>query len=347
MNKASSGFYFIRKSPLLRALCLLLCVAAFAVVSIILGAHSKQPPEIYSVTPPVGMPGDVVTISGANFGSGRDSSSVNFGGCSLTSSAYLSWSDTEIKAVLPANVQEGLVVISTKHGKSKPAFFANASTAPVAAPKNPVSILPAVTRISPDRPAPGTLITISGKNFGNSREKSAVFFSVSREQSGSEEAGLKQEAAGDLNFIPANEDDFDYVSWSDTEISLYVPDGAASGPMYVETPRGSSAKQKITVSKNAGIKNYLSPKTYVVQIAADVEDSSADKDSTIILRCPRPAVSSAQPSVRLIECSPEPIISDFQHTVIHQIIGGKNSGGGAKKRFIQNFAVTVYEPRTS
>ena len=154
-----------------------------------------------------------------------------------------------------------------------------------------------------------------------------------------------QEDFNELEFICADENDFDYQYWSDSEIRVYVPDGASDGVVFVQTSRGKSAQRTVAVDNKSGTKSFISPKTYVIQIAADIEDNSSDRDSTIILRVPRPFESAAQPSATLIESSPEPIIPDFQHTVIHQAQGGKYAAG--KRRFTQNFAVTVYETRTN
>ena len=87
-----------------------------------------------SLTPSVGSPGDIVVITGKNFGDIRDMSYVEFAGSKLTSSAYISWSDDCIKLVLPANVQDGLVVVGTKDMRSKPALFANEIEIPVPVP---------------------------------------------------------------------------------------------------------------------------------------------------------------------------------------------------------------------
>lgn len=342
MDSTSAINYFFRKSPVIRTLCWIFLAFLFALGSLLLGLHVNQKPVIYSVNPPVGSPGDLIIITGKGFGNTRETNYVEFGGSKLTSSSYISWSDSEIKVVLPANVKDGLVVVETKSNRSKPAFFANATAAPVAVTQNPQATVPIITSLSPEKISVGTLISIYGVNFGNSRDSSKVFFSINREKPANDES-LAAKTAEDLSFTEANEDDFDYEYWSDSEIRLYVPDGAVSGDIFVSTSKGQSPMRHIDINKKAGTKSFISPKTYVIQVAVDIDDTAGDKDSQIILRCPRPFTSPAQPVVVDSECSPEPIIYDFQHTIIHQTSGARSSG---KSKFKQNFAVTTYDTRT-
>ncbi len=66
--------------------------------------------EATTVTPTSAAPGEVVTISGASFGS---SGSVDFGG---TRADVASWSDTEITAVVPAGACYGKVSVTNPGG---------------------------------------------------------------------------------------------------------------------------------------------------------------------------------------------------------------------------------------
>lgn len=342
MDSSSIINYFFRKSPVIRTLCWIALALIFALGSLLFGLHVNQKPVIYSINPPVGSPGDLIIISGKGFGNVRETNYVEFGGSKLTSSSYISWTDSEIKVVLPANVKDGLVVVETKNNRSKPAFFANATAAPIAVTQNPQTTAPIITSVSPEKISVGTLVTIYGVNFGNSKDNSKVFFSVNREKPINDE-NLASKTQEDLAFTEANEDDFDYEYWSDNEIRLYVPDGAVSGDIFVSTNKGKSPMRHVDINKKTGTKSFISPKTYVIQVAVDIDDTAGDKDSQIILRCPRPFTSPSQPVVVVSECTPEPIIYDFQHTIIHQTSGARGSG---KNKFKQNFAVTSYDTRT-
>lgn len=90
-------------------------------------------PVITEIYPTVGKPGDIVNISGKRFGKVRESNYVEFNGNRLTSSSYIAWNDTQIKVILPPNIQDGLVFVGTNNTRSNPAFFANEKTIPLIA----------------------------------------------------------------------------------------------------------------------------------------------------------------------------------------------------------------------
>ena len=73
----------------------------------------------------------MVVLDGMYFGDSRVSNFVQIGTERLTSSSYISWTDTQIKLMLPANVQNGLVSVQVAGKKSNPVMFANKTTIPV------------------------------------------------------------------------------------------------------------------------------------------------------------------------------------------------------------------------
>lgn len=347
MNSSSAFNYFFRKSPLLRTLLWILFAALFTFISLFISKKLKSLPEIKELTPPVGSPGDIVIINGHGFGNSKDSGCVDFGGNNLTASSYILWSDEQIKIVLPPDFQDGLVTVKTKNGRSNPAFFANANAAPVAVMPDKSSILPVITSFSPESPVIGGEFIIYGTNFGTIRDKSQVFFSIQRgenrlQRNENDKSGM--ESKENLRFIPCNEDDFDYEYWSDNEIRVRIPDGAVAGEAYVQTAKGKSPEVFVKVSGKAGVKAFISPKTYLIQTAVDIDDASTDKDSSIILRCPYPYVTAAQPLVQLTNSKYEPVIENYQHSTIYQV--RKDNVKEEKKRFSEDFMIYVYETRT-
>lgn len=347
MNSSSTFNYFFRKSPLLRTLLWILFAALFTFISLFISKKLKSLPEIKELTPPVGSPGDIVIINGHGFGNSKDSSCVDFGGNNLTASSYILWSDEQIKIVLPPDFQDGLVTVKTKNGRSNPAFFANANAAPVAVMPDKSSILPVITSFSPESPVIGGEFIIYGTNFGTIRDKSQVFFSIQRgenrlQRNENDNSGIEKKE--NLRFIPCNEDDFDYEYWSDNEIRVRIPDGAVAGEAYVQTAKGKSPEIFVKVSGKVGVKAFISPKTYLIQTAVDIDDASTDKDSSIILRCPYPYVTAAQPLVQLTNSKYEPVIENYQHSTIYQV--RKDNVKEEKKRFSEDFMIYVYETRT-
>ena len=349
MNSSSAFNYFFRKSPLLRALLWILFAVLFTVISLFVSKKLKILPEIKELKPPIGSPGDIVVINGHGFGNSKDSGYVDFGGSTLTASSYILWSDEQIKIVLPPDVQDGLVTVKTKNGRSNPAFFANKNAAPVAIMPDKASILPTVTSFSPETPVVGGEFIIYGMNFGTIRDKSQVFFSIQRgetrtQRNESENSGIREENKENLRFIPCNEDDFDYEYWSDNEIRVRIHDGAVAGEAYIQTAKGKSPEVFVKITGKAGVKAFISPKTYLIQTAVDIDDTANDKDSSIILRCPRPYITAAQPLVQLTNSKYEPVIENYQHSTIYQV--RKDNAKEEKKCFSEDFMIYVYEMRT-
>ena|SRR5947208_1916842 len=81
---------------------------------------------------------------------------------------------------------------------------------------------PAITAISPDLGAPGSIVTIVGSGFGAGAGSGTVTFSGTIATS---------------------------KKWSDTSITVAVPTGASSGPVLVRVAGAASNAVKFTVSQ--------------------------------------------------------------------------------------------------
>lgn len=344
MDSSGKFSYSLRKYPVVRVLSVVFIISLILGAIYLIGFRTKLVPEITSVVPPVGSPGDLVVINGENFGSVRDMSYVEIAGSKLTASSYISWSNNCIKIVLPANVQDGLLVVGTKEMRSKPALFANEVEIPVPVPAVQQVTKPVITMLSSDKLSVGELLVISGNNFGDSKNQSKVLFTMDCNNKISE-ADYKNVALLTENMIPASEDDFDYVSWSNTEISVRVPDGASSGLVIVDTGREKSDPKEFVVNTEAGRKEYLNKKIYLVEYTADIADVVTNDISTITLRCPVPFSSPAQPQVEITDVVPEPILVNYQNNLIHQITRSRNNT--PKSVFKQNFVLPVFEVRAN
>ena len=134
MDSSGKFSYSLRRYPLLRVLLGIVIILIVLGSIFLISYRTKPVPVINSIVPAVGSPGDLVTINGEHFGAVRDMSYVEIAGSKLTASSYISWTDSCIKLVLPANVQDGLVVVGTKAMRSKPALFANEVDIPVPVP---------------------------------------------------------------------------------------------------------------------------------------------------------------------------------------------------------------------
>ena len=343
MNSSGKISYSIRRYPVLRAgIVVFIIVLVFALVFFIKNKN-KPIPQIDSITPPVGSPGDVVLITGKNFGDVRDMSYVEIAGAKLTASSYISWSDTSIKLVLPANIQDGLVVVGTKDLRSKPALFANEVDIPVPVPTVQQVTKPVITSLSSEKVNIGDELVIQGNNFGDAKNQSKVLFTIDYNNKIAE-AEYKNIILLTDNMIGGNEDDLDYISWSNTEIKLRVPDGASTGVVLVDTGKEKSYPKNITINDDAGKKSFINKKIYLIQYSADIADLVTKDVSTITLRCPIPFTSSAQPTVEITETNPTPVLMNYQNDLIHQISKSRNNT--PKTVFTQTFVLPVYEIQT-
>ena len=319
-----------RASPLFRTLLWVAAIVIFVAVTRSARERTKKSPVLNSISPEIGAPGDIMVITGTNFGSSRGSSFVEIGGSKLTSSCYLSWNDSEIRVIIPSNVQDGLVFVSTRE-KSNRLFFANENDIPSPVRPDPKKSIPIVSSLSKNAASIGEIITIEGSNYGSSRGNSAVFFTANHETS-----DLTQD-----EYICASDSDFDYEFWSDTEIKVRVPDGAKTGSCFVRTEKGQSNHISLAVQDNLGHKKYSGKRTFVVQLTADIANAvSSGENSTITLRVPRPAVFAAQPKIELSECQPSPVLENYKNTIVHQL--QLSSVARPRVKFSHNFIITVY-----
>ncbi|MBQ4378270.1 MAG: IPT/TIG domain-containing protein [Treponema sp.] len=330
-------YSFFRVFSYVFIIALILTLVSVATVS------AKKIPVISSVNPVVGQAGDTMVIRGSNFGQIRGTSFVEIGGNRITASGYITWSENLIKLTIPSNVQDGLVIVTTKSGSSKPGFFANEAGIPVAVVKDVKASGAQITQISPAQGNIGTLLTISGSDFGITRGKSRVLFTANAEKSSDLGSG-QGELAQDFDFstISASESDYDYEFWSDSEIRVRIPDGAASGNIYVETEKGESNAVAVEITLQGGQKSYSLRKTYILEVDADIDSIDTKNGTSVTLRVPRPVTSSSQPMAQLTECVPEPVISDYKNTVIHQLKLKKATSKSEKLKFSHNFALSTY-----
>ncbi|WP_428771251.1 transglutaminase domain-containing protein [Treponema sp. HNW] len=322
--------YRFRKHPLFRAVFILGLTALIVFLFFYLSAVKERPPVLTGIHPAVGEPGDVITITGKNFGDSKATDSfVEIAGGKLSSSAYISWTDTLIRAVLPYNVEDGLVYVQTKNGKSEAEIFANRQTLPVPIRHNPKTALPFIASIDKKTMHVGALITLRGGNFGNLRGSSRVFFTA-----GSAE-GTKEKA-----LIPCSDFDADYHFWSDTELQVRIPDGADSGYVYVETDYGKSNGFDYSLASPPVTKTYTDLRTYSVKLSADISDAQAEANATLTLFIPLPRLTSTQRNVQIVASNPEPSISGYLNTLVHRI--NLNEIAGKKSTFSHTFAVGIH-----
>ena len=168
-------------------------------------------PLLNTLTPISGTVGSVVTLKGKYFGGTKGSSTVTIGGVPVTTFVP-PWTDTAIKATVPAGVAVGSasVVVTTPVGGSLPKTF--------------TVNLPLITALAPTSGKVGSIVTIKGKYFGPAQGSSTVTI-----------GGVPV-----TTFVPP---------WTDTAIKATVPAGVAVGSasVVVTTPVGGSLPKTFTV----------------------------------------------------------------------------------------------------
>ncbi len=89
-----------------------------------------SPPRLDSLTPARAKPGDVMILSGHNFGNSQEGSEVRISGISPTSQDYTEWTDTRISLRIPEEAGSGIVYVLTKSGRSSGLLFISQNDIP-------------------------------------------------------------------------------------------------------------------------------------------------------------------------------------------------------------------------
>ena len=115
-------------------------------------------PVVTSATPASGAAGRQVTVTGTGFGSTRGSGMVWLGS---TLGMVVSWSDTQIVAVVASNAQTGTAQVR-QNGMWSNSPVLSVTTA-------------TVTNVSPTSGPPGTVVTVTGSGFGTSQGSGQIW----------------------------------------------------------------------------------------------------------------------------------------------------------------------------
>jgi len=299
----------------------------------------RKEPVIYSIRPQIGNMGEPLTIKGANFGSERDISYVTIGGAQPTGTSYLDWRDDEITVRVPEFGEAGLVYAHVKGGKSNGMLYANRATLPVLAPDDAGRQGPSIISITPRTGAIGTTLTITGTGFGNTRGKGGVFFSWDAKGPVSAPAETVSR-----EYINAAESDFGIELWTEREIRVNVPDGAAGGNVEVRTAKGASAPLPVDLSNMPGSKTFGDRRNYTVTVSVNIKTGATEIPNTLYLWVPRPASSPAQRNTEMLSSGTEPFIENYRGTSLFKL---ENLAPYDETRLSVTWKTDVYAVETS
>jgi len=295
-----------------KAFLFLLVIAGFA-VGLSFGYRYFVRPSIDRLSPVVVEPGSRVTIEGRNFGAQRGDSRVEIDGVVPTNSSYLSWGPNSIELRLPPSAESGLVYVITNHGRSNARLFLNRSRLPVPAQgEGQGRTGPYISSISAEKGPIGSLLVITGLNFGANRNDGAVNFGWSPEGSSS---GPDDRTDG--SWVSSAEVDLGYELWSDKEIRVRVPDGATSGGIVVTAGSVRSNAVFFEVSELPGQRRYKDRRSYSIAYSVNLAKIRASGGNELYLWVPRPVVSASQRISRVLDQDPPPFVPDYRGTSLY------------------------------
>ena len=283
--------------------------------------------------------GEVITLSGNGFGESREESYVTIAGISPTNSSYYLWQDDLIMVRVPESGESGLVYAHVRGKKSNGVLFSNSASVPRPIEGEDLALEPKIISVSPQTGSPGTLITITGNNFGGSRENGGVFFSWDYESQLYNNPFIVREP----EFIEVSETEFGYESWSAREIRVRLPDGAVSGSIEARTLHGRSRPVYFDVSGKPGYKNFLDKRSYTINYSVDIRVLEAARPNTLYLWIPKPVSSPSQRNVSLISRSAEPFVENHKGVSLFKL---DNLTTGANYSINLSYRVDVYAVET-
>ncbi len=247
----------------------LLILAAVCTFFVLNAVGYYRFPVINDIQPAVAYPGEFITINGSFFGDTRKGAEVRIAGERPLSDSYQQWSNTRIVVKVPPEVSSGMVTVKTRRGKSNGILFTNREHIPIilTGPQKPG--YPYMETVEPNSGAVGSFIIISGLNFGHERSNAEIYFTAA---AANEEVSDSEDSLS--GSIKCSEIDYDYESWDEQQIKVYVPDGAASGNIRIKTDRGLSNALYFEVTGTAGTKSFGDKMGFQVEYGIDI--SSAD-----------------------------------------------------------------------
>ena len=308
---------------------------------------NSRVPVISSIDPKIGRMGEVITLKGNNFGTAKEESYVTIAGVSPTNSSYYGWYDDLIMVRVPESGESGLVYVHVKGKKSNGVLFSNSAAVPRPVEGEDFGLEPRIAVINPQTGTPGTLITITGSNFGGSRESSpssalnnslnGVFFSWDFETPANPFAVIEPE------FIEVSEIELGYEAWSAREIRVRVPDGAVSGNLHLRTSHGESRPVFFDISGKPGYKNFRERRSYTISYSVDARILEASRPNSLYLWMPVPITSSSQRNVRLVSRTTNPFVENHRGVSLFKL---DNLTAGSSHSVNLSYNVEVYAVET-
>lgn len=259
-------------------------------------------PEITSINPEIGNPGDILEIQGLRFGENEDSSerkkpyncSVFIGSRRLVLSDYLLWSDKKIEIKLPSDIKSGRLWVETEKGKSNAMLFTNRQEIPVTGSAFHAPGMPYIDQVTATTqyPSIGDTVVIHGSGFGYEQGSGYVLFPLKAP----EDSSIVNEVR---EFAPSY-GEYAYEAWSDTEIRVIIPDGATIGSICVVTGAGKSNLFHLEMYEPRNQKQYVNPSGYQIEYDLEVHNFGDDKKNTVHVWMPELITGPEQRNIEIV-----------------------------------------------
>ncbi|GAB1484803.1 transglutaminase domain-containing protein [Treponema sp.] len=291
-------------------------------------------PRISSIDPRIGTMGEVLTIHGSGFGKTRSENRVTLAGIAPTASSYIEWTPDRIAVRIPDFGESGLVYVYASGKKSNAALFTNRASMPLLVSETDAGSVPRVLSVEPAAAKIGSLLTISGRNFGASRENSSVLFAW--------DADINTQTASVArapDSLEVSDLELGYEYWSDRELRVRVPDGASTGNLLIKTARGTSIPVFFERVDSPGNKVFKEKRSYAINFSVDVKVARASGPNTLYLWVPRPTTAPSQRNIQLLSRSMEPFVEGHRGASLYQL---KDLSETSNANIALSYLVDVY-----
>ncbi len=285
------------KIAILVAFIPLIMLIVSIIVFILNTRIAEGKPYIEKINPNIIERGNILEIRGKNFGDEREGSKVYVSTIDLISKYIISWSDSLIQVVIPEKANSGLVVIETSQGESGPVVIVLSDSIPYIGTGAYLPGFPFIEMIDPAEGGAGSVITISGDNFGFQSNNSKILFSsaISREREG---------VAGDSskdNFLSVSNQDI--ISWNNKEIALYLPDLVETGNVYIKSESGYSNAFYFENRIAGHHLEMVNKKSYIINQTVQLDYEGSSNEAMMNLWFPLPTETIYQRNRAILSSS--------------------------------------------
>jgi len=254
-------------------------------VFLILYMRYEKKPVITSLDKLTAAPGDRLEITGHFFGDDDDNARLFFGSNPLPSTGIIEWSKQRIVARVPKSDGAVLVRVQNRAGLSKGAILKDATRTPRLDYGNWFPGAPYIESIQPDVGVPGSLVTLFGEGFGYQKSGGNIWLNHSdtSELLASEKPDLSKYIAAD--FID---------SWSDQQVSFWVPPGTSTGKLYIQKEDLFSNSFFLEIGDKPGSLKTGTPVQWSLRQDFIIQQAGSFPGNTLYLHLPAPMAGSGQ-----------------------------------------------------